>query len=150
MTKTIRVVVLIALCLVLATPVAASASTASGRYESQVIKHTNAARAHHDLKLLKKRACIDRYAERQARRMRSSQKMVHQSLGPIMKRCGLKSVGENIAYGYPSGKKVTAAWMKSKPHRANILKKGYRLIGVGAVQDKDGIWWVSQVFGTAK
>ena len=37
--------------------------------------------------------------------------------------------------------------MKSPGHKANLLNSKMRLIGVGAVQDKNGVWWVSQVFG---
>ena len=57
-------------------------------------------------------------------------------------------MSENIAYGYSTGRAVVTAWMKSPGHRANLLKGNMRWIGVGAVQDKNGVWWVSQVFGT--
>ncbi len=33
-------------------------------------------------------------------------------------------VGVNGLYGYPSAKAVTAAWMNSSGHRANILDSG--------------------------
>jgi uncharacterized protein YkwD len=44
------------------------------------------------------------------------------------------SIGENLAWGTgdlgtPSG--VVDAWMHSPPHRANLLSKGYRDVGVG-------------------
>jgi hypothetical protein len=45
-------------------------------------------------------------------------------------------VGENIAWGrgaMDSPLNITRAWMKSTGHRANILKPGFRQIGVGIV-----------------
>ena len=73
--------------------------------------------------------------------------MFHQDLHKVQKRCGVGLAGENVAYGYRDGPSVVMAWMASPGHRANILKRGYRLIGVGAVM-KDDVWWVAQVFGT--
>ena len=37
--------------------------------------------------------------------------------------------------------------MNSSEHRANILNRSFRLIGLGAVQDGRGRWWVAQTFG---
>jgi uncharacterized protein YkwD len=46
------------------------------------------------------------------------------------------TVGENIAWGsgtLGSAQALVDAWMKSPPHRANILQRRYREIGVGLV-----------------
>lgn len=150
MTRFFRLCLLASMCFVLLTPISASAATPEWTYETAVLTYTNANRTDRDLHALKINACVDRYAERQARRMRDARKLYHQNMSPIMTNCGLKSVGENIAYGYSSGRSVVNAWMRSSGHRANILKSSYRLMGVGAVRDSRGVWWVSQVFGTAK
>ena len=94
--------------------------------------------------------CLDSYAESWARNMAKKQRMYHQELGPILSKCKLSQVGENIAFGYPSGKAVTKAWIASPPHKANLLNKRHRLIGVGAVQDSRGYWWVSEVLGRSR
>ncbi|MEW9667897.1 CAP domain-containing protein [Ammoniphilus sp. 3BR4] len=39
--------------------------------------------------------------------------------------------GENIAWGYETPQSVVAAWMKSKPHRNNILNPKFTRTGVG-------------------
>jgi uncharacterized protein YkwD len=42
--------------------------------------------------------------------------------------------GENIAFGgahYGTPKSIVRAWMKSPPHRANILNRAFRDVGVG-------------------
>jgi uncharacterized protein YkwD len=44
------------------------------------------------------------------------------------------TVGENIGYGsgsLASPRAMVAAWMRSAPHRANILSGRFRLIGIG-------------------
>jgi hypothetical protein len=60
---------------------------------------------------------------------------------------GWRSVGENIAYGYPTPEAVETTWMNSPGHRANILNSGYTHIGVGAYND-NGTWYWTQVFAT--
>lgn len=126
--------------------VPASASV-SGNYELAVQKATNAERSKRNLSKLKHRECLDNYAEAQARRMAKKKKLYHQSLKPILKKCKLSAVGENVAYGYSSGKKTTNAWMKSPGHKANIVNKRYTKMGIGAYRDSKGRWWVAQVLG---
>ena len=124
--------------------------SASDRYEADVIAATDAARTDRDLAGLTTHPCVDSYAEAQARRMAAEERMSHQDLAPILKTCGLRTVGENVAYGYPTGTAVTAAWMGSPGRRANVLNSEFRLIGVGAAQGADDRWYVAQVFGTLR
>ena len=95
-----------------------SGTTASDRYEADVVTATNADRTSRGLRALSTQACVDRYAEQQAARMAAERRMYHQELGPILSACNLRAVGENVAYGYPSGQAVMAAWMGSAGHRA--------------------------------
>ncbi len=47
-----------------------------------------------------------------------------------------KMVGENIAWGVGprrSAAALVAAWMRSPGHRANLLRGGFRRVGLGAV-----------------
>lgn len=124
-----------------------AAASVSSSYEHAAQKQTNVERSDRDLRKLKKSSCLDRFAEKQARAMAEQQRMFHQDLGPILQTCHLSQVGENVAYGYPNGKAVVAAWMASPGHRHNILTARYRTTGVGAYQDVDGRWYVSQVLG---
>jgi uncharacterized protein YkwD len=121
--------------------------SASDRYEADVVSITNAERTSRGLRALSTEACVDRYAEQQAARMAAEGQMYHQDLGPILRACNLRAVGENVAYGYPSGSAVMAGWMGSTGHRNNILNSGYRLLGVGAAQSSNGRWYAAQVFG---
>jgi uncharacterized protein YkwD len=135
----------------LALPLTQSAQASpSGNYEKSVHAKTNLQRAHRDRVALKGAKCLDKFAERQARAMAKRHKIYHQNLGPILKTCKLSTVGENVAYGYPSGKSVVSAWMASPGHKANILTPKFRLIAVGAYRDSRGSWYVSQVFGRSR
>jgi uncharacterized protein YkwD len=141
------VLLLSAAALVVGPLVQPAAASVSGRYEHSVNVHTNTERGDRHLTPLKKSTCLDRYAERQARAMARKNTMYHQQLGPILRTCHLDEVGENIAFGFTTGAAVTAGWMASPPHRANLLNPDHRLIGVGAYQDSHGWWYVSQVLG---
>ncbi len=104
-------------------------------YENSAIAHTNAERAQRDRVKLKKSKCLDRFAEKQARAMAAETTMYHQPMDPILEKCHLSQVGENVAFGYPSGKAVVKAWMHSPGHKKNLLNSRHRLIGLGAYQD---------------
>ena len=134
-----------------AVPLTQSAqASASGTYENSVYVNTNIQRDKYDRVALKGAKCLDTFAERQAKAMAAQRRIYHQDLGPIMKTCNLSTVGENVAYGYPNGRSVVAAWMRSPGHRANILNPNFRLIAVGAYQDSHGSWYVAQVFGRSR
>jgi uncharacterized protein YkwD len=124
-----------------------TAPSVSDTYEADVITATNRERTSRGLAALSADACVDKYAEAQAKKMAAESRMYHQDLGPIMDECKLTTVGENVAYGYSDGKAVTAGWMGSTGHRENILNPRYRLIGVGAAQNSQGRWYAAQVFG---
>ena len=118
------------------------------KYQQQAHDATNKQRVAHGLKELRKQDCVQRFAVRQAKIMAQQESMFHQDLGPIMEECNLNAVGENVAYGYPSGRSVVNdGWMNSEGHRANILNPDFRLMGIGARKGHDGRWYVAQVFG---
>lgn len=57
------------------------------------------------------------------------------------------TAGENIACGYATPADVVDGWMNSSGHRANILNKQYKSIGVG-FYEKDGYrYWVQMFIG---
>lgn len=123
-------------------------ATAADRYEDDVVAATNAERTSRDLAALTPQACVDSYAEAQARRMAAEDRMVHQDLQPLLAGCDLRAVGENVAVGYPTGAAVTQGWMDSPGHRANLLNGRFTVLGVGAAQGPDGRWYAAQVLGT--
>ena len=57
-----------------------------------------------------------------------------------------KMYGENIAAWYQNASSVMDGWMNSEGHRANILRSGYTIIGVGCFVHEGRSYWV-QCFG---
>ncbi len=49
----------------------------------------------------------------------------------IKKNANFRMSGENIAAGITSSEEVVRQWMESPGHRANIMNKNYRILGVG-------------------
>ena len=152
-----RVLALLASAVVLAATVATGsapadaherAQSSAGKYAQQAFNATNANRAHHGLRALRANDCLKHAAVRQARLMAQQEQIFHQDLGRVMNDCGLDTAGENVAYGYPTGRSVVNdGWMNSEGHRANILNPSFRLMGIGARKGHDGRWYVAQVFG---
>lgn len=129
------------------TPSSQAASSLVTEYTHLTVKLTNLQRTLHNVSTLKRNDCLQKMAQAQAVRMARQERMFHQDLAKVQHQCDVGWAGENVAYGYLPGIDVLRAWMQSPGHRANILKKQYRLIGVGAVK-AHGVWWVAQVFGT--
>ena len=128
------------------TPV--EAASPSANYARAAFQETNERRADHHRVRLDHNRCLQRYAVRHARRMANRERMFHQDLGPILRRCRMRMVGENVAYGYPTGRAVVnRGWMRSPGHRANILRREYRKMGLAARKGDNGRWYACQVFG---
>lgn len=56
-----------------------------------------------------------------------------------------RTMGENIAYGYPTPESVVEGWMNSEGHRANIMNADFKYIGVGYYKGSSHDW--TQFFG---
>lgn len=152
-TRALLVPLLLALAISLApsvsTNVPASAATPSGEYAQAAFKTTNKIRVSRDRPRLASDRCLRLAAVRQAEKMAGQETIFHQLLVPLLDGCLLARVGENVAYGYVTGKAVVwKGWMKSPGHRRNILRRGWSEMGVAARQSDDGVWYVAQVFGT--
>jgi uncharacterized protein YkwD len=137
----------VTVAIVVGVPAGAQASPAS-EYAAKAVQATNAARDANGRKAFKVDECLRGFAVKQARRMATAGDIFHQDLGPVMEACGLVTTGENVAYGYPTGRSVVnQGWMKSEGHRANILNPDFRLVAVAARRDENGTWYAAQVFG---
>src|SRR5262245_53898008 len=147
-----RVLVLLASLVVLVgtagAPAEAKSTKAERKYANQAFAATNAHRVHNGLRALSPNDCVRHWAVHQAKLMAQQERMFHQDLNRVMRSCGLNTAGENVAYGFPSGRSVVNdGWMHSEGHRANILYPKYRLMGIAARKGHNGSWYVAQVFG---
>ncbi len=103
--------------------------------ERAIVKKTNQERAESGLPALAIDPALMRSARRHATWMTRKRSLVHTS----------DPVAENIAMGQRSSTEALRAWMNSSGHRANILNRRYRRIGVAAYVAANGtIYWCQQ------
>lgn len=135
---------------------AASTATGSGservsaatKYGRDIVRVTNNKREQHNRRELRVNDCLQKYAVKNARRMARTENMDHQQLDPVAQDCGLRSVSENIAEGYPNGRAAVRAWMHStEGHREALLNREFRILGAAARKGDNGRWYAAQVFG---
>ena len=121
--------------------------TGTDAYENEVLALVNAERAAAGLRPLAAQTCPDGFAEPWSPTMAAAGGLSHQSLSPILSRCGARTAAENVGMNSAqSPASMVAGFMGSPPHRANILNPAYTGIGIGAYRDARGVWWVTQDF----
>ena len=139
----------------------ALAGTQLNPYEQQLAKYVNQERAKKDLPKLKVHASLVTAARAHAADMGTQKYFQHDSLDGSTfadrmvaagyDREGYRNwrAGENIAWGsglYSAPSLIVAQWMDSPAHRAVILSKSFKEIGVGAVSTEgygsvEGVVW---------
>ena len=145
---TLLCALLLSLGAVVLTAPPASATEAQTTYARSAFRATNEVRENRDRVPLKGSKCLQGFARRQATKLADLGKLVHQNLGPILDKCNLNLTGENLAMGYSTGRQaVKQGWMNSKPHRANLLERRYRVMAIAAAKTPLGSWVVVQLFG---
>ena len=126
----------LSISLLAATPVSAATTV-----ELAFVTKVNAARKARGLNALPVRAGLTDKAHQHSAAMARRGRLYHSDLSRI---CCYLAVAENIAVGYTvSG--VHGGLMNSPAHRANILDRRWRGLGVGVVKS-GGRLWVTQVF----
>jgi uncharacterized protein YkwD len=102
--------------------------------ESQLVEKTNEARATNGLQPLVIDCRLMGSARRHARRLARDMALYHSA-----------GVAENVATGQPFASDAVVVWLHSPGHRANILNRGYRKVGVAGFIGPDGrTYWVQQ------
>jgi uncharacterized protein YkwD len=127
----------------------------SGDEYARVLELTNQERARNGVPALTAQAALAAAAQGHAVWMASTGNFSHtgeggSSVAQRAQRAGYSStyVGENIAMGYPTPEAVVQGWMDSPGHRANMLNRNYRHLGIGIKRDGGGRpYWV-QNFGS--
>ena len=103
-------------------------------FERKVIELTNAERQKFGLAILKVSPHLLNNCRQWAGNMASRRSMYHSNMD---------FGGENIAWNQSSPEEVVTSWMNSPGHRANILRTGFRSIGVSMVSS-NGPYWCQQ------
>ena len=121
-------------------------SIAPDTYESRVIAFINRERAARGLVKVRAQSCTDYYAERWSRRLGRTLEFFHQDLDPFFSQCHARYAGETLARGAVTPAEIVQLWMNSPGHRAILLSKNPRRVGVGAYLDSRGDWLVAADF----
>lgn len=126
-------------------------------FEREVVRLTNELRAANGLDPLEANAALSEAAENHSLDMAEEDFFSHSGsdgdrVGDRARDAGYDwaMVGENIAAGQNTPEEVVQAWADSPGHRANMLNEDFTEIGVGFIEDDDGVgygeYW-TQVFG---
>jgi uncharacterized protein YkwD len=126
-------------------------AVAEAKLANAIVQRTNRFRRAHGLPPLRVSRKLSQVALRHARNMARKNRMAHvlggRDAGQRLTRAGYRwsNYGENVAWGYKGVRKVVRSWIKSKPHRKNLLNRKVTEIGVGVAYRK-GTPFYCQVF----
>lgn len=126
--------------------VAPTFRVAPATYEQRVQHLVNLRRADHGLPALRYAACPDGTAQRWSRYLALNDAFFHQSMSNILDRCHARYAGETLGRGDMSPNRLVTMWMHSPGHRAILLSRQARRIGIGATPDAFGRWVVAANF----
>ncbi len=106
--------------------------------ERGVLAEMNRVRAAHGLAALRHDAALHRAARSHSRSMVARNLFSHGNFAARMRSFGVRGprLGENLGWGTggaASPRAIVQAWLASPAHRANLLRPGFRRVGVGAI-----------------
>ena len=106
------------------------------RAEASLLQAMNQARAQHGLAPLRIDVRLERSARAYSSYMLSTGTFAHGDFRTRIARYGARgpAVGENLAWGVGANgtaQGVVQMWLASPSHRANLLRPGFRRIGLG-------------------
>lgn len=129
------------------TDISDDGETALHAYARQVVTLVNEERAKAGLPEVKLDMDITAAANVRAREIKQSFSHTRpdgSSFSTVLQQQGIsyRGSGENIAWGQRTPEQVMEGWMNSEGHRANILNKNFKNIGVGFYQENGVNYWV--------
>jgi uncharacterized protein YkwD len=123
--------------------------------EKEILELTNKEREKEKLPLLEPHPLLFKAARGHSANMAKQEKMEHvlddKNPGQRVEDAGYKwmNVGENIAVtDTEPPAAIVKLWMDSKLHRANILGKEFRHIGIGIAKNDKGETYYTEVFAS--
>lgn len=139
-------VALLLLVAFLAQGVCAMDANAANRRRAAMLSLTNDDRADHDRRALSLNVSLSKYAKRHSRNMADKGYLFHTAdLAEKLKGLHWSIGGENVGVG-SSLSSLEDAFMRSKPHRANILRRTFDHSAIGICRDDDANVWVTVIF----
>lgn len=129
-----------ALSLAVVSAAPAYARTATDRF----VGDTNHARTNHSLHTYKVARDLKRIAQRWANHMAACRCVKHNP--KLESQAGnWEYLGENVGQG-GTEPRIQRAFMRSPPHRGNILDRDYTQVGIGTARGSNGAMYVDEVF----
>ena len=123
--------------------------------ERQLVQQLNLSRAQAGLPPLKVDDRLTQVARKHSQLMADTRTLGHVLRGeqPVAERLAATGLrfnhsGENVGYNTDFDG-IQQSFMKSPPHRENILNPDYTLVGIGLVRGEDGVYWATQDFAHA-
>jgi len=107
--------------------------------EASLLTVMNEVRAANGLRPLRADTRLERAARAHSSRMLRTDRFYHGAFNARIRGVGVhaRRVGENLAWGVGSfsrARVIVNMWLSSPGHRANLLRPGYRIVGVGALR----------------
>ncbi|HET9673118.1 MAG TPA: CAP domain-containing protein [Actinomycetota bacterium] len=132
---------------VLVTGTAARTGAENLGRRDRMLRLLNQTRRIHDLPVFRLNRQLSTSAWRHSKRMAEANRVYHTDNLYRLLRSYLPSTwGENVGM---AGRmwRVRQLWMQSSGHRANILKRAFRRVGVGVVKARGSVWVTVYFYG---
>lgn len=143
--STVRIVITLLTATLFLTQVGVPEAEAGvGANERYMVKLINRARVKRGLPALRLNHTMTHRARKHSAAMRERGVIYHSNLRRTLRGISWRIAGENVGMG-PDIKLMHRAFMRSSGHRANILLRSYRHVGVG-ISWRRGIAYVTVLF----
>ena len=130
---------------VLVTGTAAESGAADLQRRDRMLRLLNQVRRQHERPIFRINRELSTSAFRHSKRMARANDVYHtRDLYRVVRSYEPSMWGENVGMARYL-KTVRRLWMHSAGHRSNILKRGFRRVGIGAVKAR-GSMWVTVIF----
>lgn len=137
-------VAMVVLAVLLASLAVAAPAQAGPR--KALLKATNKARVIRGIPRLKLNFSLSKAALRHTLNMAALDDLFHSDdVGDLLKPYRWWTWGENVGSTTMTAHRLHRAFMKSPGHRANVLNRNFRRVGIGAVR-VDGTLWATLIF----
>ncbi|MDE1192523.1 MAG: CAP domain-containing protein [Arachidicoccus sp.] len=120
------------------------------KFEDEILFYTNHFREKNNLPPLKLVSAISYEAANHSQNMASGRVPFghigfQQRTNYLHNKLSAVATGENVAYGNLSAKEVVDIWIKSPPHRKNLLGN-FTMVGIGIARNDQGLLFFTQLF----
>lgn len=103
----------------------------SANFAAALLMLINASRADSAVPAFREDPVLSNRAQERAEMLCANRQFSHDGYQSAFRGSPYRSMGENLAMGNQDPRAVHAQLMNSAPHRANLLKREFRAVGIG-------------------